>query len=254
MFSDSAAAAVKDITSNSAVAAIFVSRCHAAFLEEYLSLTPQEQELIGVDLDTLHDQSAFLAPGKDHRCNGLIQATTICLYQILLYISEAEQQAVELGDLTEHILETTGLCSGLIPAAVIASSSTLVDVVNYGVEAIRVAFWTAYRVVLEGQKQAGVLDNHDAWSLAVLGLSLSQVKEELERFCVQVGVSVVPAFQTWPLNLYPDSATVPSNLSNHESQSYLNIWSALTSVDVPKTFRKCCHNHESTCQCVVPRR
>ena len=186
LFSDTAFASVQNIASGSAAAAIFVSRCHAAFLEEYLSLTPREQQLIGVDLNSIHDQSTFLAPGKDHRCNGLIQSTTICLYQILLYIAEVEQSAVEAGDLTEHIRETTGLCSGLLPAAVIACSSTLVDVLNYGVEAFRLAFWIAYRVVLKGQKQAGVLDNQETWSLAVLGRSLSEVEEQLNEFCVQV--------------------------------------------------------------------
>ena len=193
LFSDTAFAAIKHIASTSAAAAIFVSRCHAAFLEEYLSLTPPEQQLLGVDLNTLHDQSAFLAPGKDQQCNGLIQSTTICLYQILLYIAEAEQSPVKVGGLTGQIRETTGLCSGLIPAAVIASSSTLVDVLNYGVEAFRVAFWTAYRVVLEGQKQAGDLDKQDTWSLAVLGLSLFQVEEQLKEFCAQVGVSAMLA-------------------------------------------------------------
>lgn len=193
MFSDSAFAAIRDIASSSAAAAIFVSRCHAAFLEEYLSLTSREQQLIGADLNTLHDHSAFLAPGKNHQCNGLIQSTTICLYQILLYIAEAEQQAVEFGDLTEHIREATGLCSGLLPAAEIASSSTLVDVLNYGVEAFRVAFWIGYRVVLEGHMHVGVLDNQDTWSLAVLGLTLSQVEEQLKEFCLQVGVSAMPA-------------------------------------------------------------
>ena len=193
LFSDTAFAAVKNIASTSAAAAIFVSRCHAAFLEEYLFLSPQEQELLGINLNTLHDQSAFLAPGKDHQCNGLIQSTTICLYQILLYIAEAERSLVEAGDLTEQIRETTGLCSGLIPAAVIASSSTLVDVLNYGVEAFRLAFWTAYRVVLQGQKQASGLDKQDTWSLAVLGLSLSQAEEQLKDFCVQVGLSAVLA-------------------------------------------------------------
>ena len=223
LFSDTAVAAVKDIASGSAAAAILVSRCHAAFLEDYRFLTSREQQLIGLDLN------AFLAPGKDHQSNGLVQSTTICLYQILLYIAEVERSMVEDDRLTDHILEATGLCSGMIPAAVIASSRSLLDVVNYGVEAFRVSFWTASRIVLEGQEQVGVLDHQDIWSVAVLGLSRSQVDEQMKQFCNQVSG---PLYSHWKYrhNRFPDPAILPSDLGHHGSQNHINNWKALGSV------------------------
>ncbi|KAL8719406.1 MAG: hypothetical protein Q9225_003591 [Loekoesia sp. 1 TL-2023] len=182
LFSDAAVAAAEEGCRNSVAAAILASKCHVAFLEELRSLNPREQQIIGIEPSQFRNQRDFLSPPREYHRNGLIQSTTICLYQLLRYAVELEQPTLDDEFSAEQILETTGFCSGLLPAAVAASSTTSSDVVQFGTEAFRLAFWTACRTILEGQKQTKAEEEDESWSLVVLGLSRAQVEERVEQF------------------------------------------------------------------------
>ncbi|KAL9583818.1 MAG: hypothetical protein Q9212_002491 [Teloschistes hypoglaucus] len=182
LFADAAIAAAKESCKNSVAAAILVSKCHASFLEELRSLDPHEQKLVGIESSHFINQHDFLSPPLAYHRNGLIQSTTICLYQLLRYLVELEQPALDNGFSSEHILEATGFCSGLISAAVAASAVTSSDVVQFGTEAFRLAFWTACRTVLEGQKQTMVSEEDESWSLVVMGLNKAQVEDRIDQF------------------------------------------------------------------------
>ena len=188
LFSDAASTAAEDNSRSCVAAATLASKCHAAFLEEYRSLSPQEQRIIGIDLDRFHRHHDFLVPPRECHRNGLIQSTTICLYQLLQYVAVMDRLTAEKHCLSEQILEATGFCSGLIPAAVVASSQTSADMVKWGSEAFRVAFWTACRTILESEKQVGVFTEDETWSLVILGLTRLQVEEHLQQFCLQVRI------------------------------------------------------------------
>lgn len=188
LFSGAAIAATEESCRNSVPAAILVSKCHASFLEELRSLNSHEQQLIGIESSQFHTQHDFLSPPLEYHRNGLIQSTTICLYQLLRYLIKLEQPTLDDGFSAEQILETTGFSSGLIPAAVAASSVTSPEVVRFGTEAFRLAFWTACRTILEGQKQTEASEAHESWSLVVMGLSRAQVEERLDQFHRQVSM------------------------------------------------------------------
>lgn len=193
LFSHAAVAAAEHNSKSSLSAAALASRCHAAFLEEYGSLCAQERQILGIDIKRFQHLNSFLDPCVEYRRNGLIQSTMICLYQLIQYVAEVERSTLENGRLAEQILETTGFCSGLIPAAVVASSQTSSDIIKFGTEAFRVAFWTACRTVFEGQKQIKALTDHDTWSIVVRGFTRSQVEEHLNLFSQQVSVGLLRA-------------------------------------------------------------
>jgi len=196
LFSKAAAAAAEDNSRSCVAAATLASQCHAAFLEEYRSLSPHEQHSIGIDLDRLHSHHDFLVPPREYHRNGLVQSTTICLYQLLQYVAMVDRSTPEDDCLSEQILETTGFCSGLIPAAVVASSQTSVDLINWGREAFRLAFWIAGRSILEGDALVETLTEDETWSLIVLGLTRLQVEDHLQLFYLQVGAHLLLASST----------------------------------------------------------
>ncbi|KAL8628328.1 hypothetical protein Q9189_005949 [Teloschistes chrysophthalmus] len=139
-FADTAIAAAEESCKNSVAAASLVSKCHASFLEEFQSLVPHEQKLVGIESSQFINQHDFLSPPLAYHRNGLIQSTTICLYQLLRYLVELENPTLNIGFSSEQILEATGFCSGLISAAVAASAVTSSEVVQFGTEAFLLAF------------------------------------------------------------------------------------------------------------------
>lgn len=186
LFSRSAVAAAEHNSKTSLSAAILALRCHTAFLEEYGSLRDQERQVLGIDIQKFQHLSSLLDPCQEYHRNGLLQSTTICLYQLIQYVAEWERSSQDNGHLADQILETTGFCSGLIPAAVVASSQTSADIIRLGTEAFRVAFWVACRTIIEGQKQIESLNNPDIWSIVVTGFNRSQIDEYLDQFSQQV--------------------------------------------------------------------
>ena len=217
LFSHAAVAVAEHNCKASVSAATLASKCHAAFLEEYASLSTQEHQVLGIDIHKFHHLDNFLHPRQEYHRNGLVQSMTICLYQLIQYVAvvEAEVSIVGNGCFTEQIMETTGLCSGLIPAAVVASSQSLSDVVRFGTEALRLSFWTACRSILEGRKQNQTLTDDDAWSIVVKGLSRSQVEQRLDQFSQQVSVAALGASYIQYRILHPGATTVSSNISYH---------------------------------------
>lgn len=64
----------------------------------------------------------FLRPPVSIQDNAVVQAVTICLYQLLRYIAEANGLERRLDPIGSHILEAVRLYSGLLLSAVMATS------------------------------------------------------------------------------------------------------------------------------------
>ena len=137
-------AAVHDSKSCPA-AAILLSKCHAAFLEDVQTLGAAKSTFFGNGYNLLLSPEKLLAPDVEYHDNPIIQGTTICLHQLLRYLSNLEECGLEYESAFEQIIETAVFCSGLLPAAVVASSSSVQDFINHGVEAFRLAFWTGFQ-------------------------------------------------------------------------------------------------------------
>lgn len=182
VFSLAASSAARQNATSSAAGAILLSRCHAAFLEDYQSLDQQAKNKLGLDISKFHRPDDFLTLKNSNTSHGLVEATTICIYQLLHYLAEQERSDEDFSSWTQTILETTGFCSGLITAAVVASSKSSTDFVNFGVEAFRLAFWIGCRTSFESEEIYAARGEDNSWSLVVLGLDLTQVEQSLERF------------------------------------------------------------------------
>lgn len=186
LFSSSAASCAENDAKASISAAVFLSRCHAVFLAECRSLDIRTQEIIGLDPSQFTRLEDFLKPPPHFHTNGVVQTTTICLYQLLHCLAETERSGLVLDSPTDQVLETTGFCSGLIAAAVIASSSVSSELLNFGVEAFRLAFWIGCRTVVESEKHVRPQNLTAPWSLVVLGLTETEVEEHRIKFSAQV--------------------------------------------------------------------
>ena len=141
LFSPLSAKLTEQVTNSSAAAAILLSRCHAAFLEDISSLYTTVRKTSGIDPIHFHNSKDIITPREQYHTHGVIQATTICLYQLLHYLAEAERLNASFSSTFCRLLETTGFCSGMIPAIVVASSKTEEEFQRFGVEAFRLAFW-----------------------------------------------------------------------------------------------------------------
>jgi Starter unit:ACP transacylase in aflatoxin biosynthesis len=186
LFSSPAASCAENDARSSVSGAELVSRCHAVFLAECRSLDTHTKVVVGLDPTQFTDLGDFLKPPPQFHHNGVVQATTICLYQLLHYLAEMEQSSLGLNYPTDQVLETTGFCSGLIAAAVVASSNSASEFLKFGIEAFRLAFWIGYRTVIESKKQGQPQNLEAPWSLVVIGLTQEEVEEHRRKFSTQV--------------------------------------------------------------------
>ena len=177
--------AVDDARQSSA-GALFISRCHAAFLEDCLSIDVKLRNSINLNLADFHDPKDLLTPQQSLHANPIIQATTLCLYQLLHYLAEIDPLDLNLTALTSQVLETTGICSGLLSAAVVATSDDIMTFISHGVAAFRLAFWTAFRSARHSSAVEGVPETPTQWSLVVMGLSCDELEKKMELFQRQV--------------------------------------------------------------------
>lgn len=187
LFSSAASERARKDCQTSAACSIFLSRCHAAFLEDCLRLGEEAHQTFRGGLrKVFQNRDDFLRPPVSVQDNAVVQAVTICLYQLLRYIAEADGPERRLDPTGSHILEAVGLCSGLLPSAVVATSQSVSDLIEHGVAAFRLAYYIAHRSVLHGLLYELPGDTSRSWTLIVTGMSPFEAEENLDTFCTQV--------------------------------------------------------------------
>ena len=197
VFSRDTASAGGNATKCSAAAAMLLSRCHIAFLEDLGSLDAQTNHVLGIDESLFRDTQTLLAPPPQYHKNGVVQGTTLLLHQLLHYLAEIVRSGLGFRAWFDDIIETSGFCSGLIPSVVVASSESTHQFVEYGVEAFRLAFWIGCRTFTKSQRFSTPESQKIPWSLVISGLSLADLEERLTGFQAKVRYLV-------PRSLRPD--------------------------------------------------
>lgn len=172
----------EEVVKRSATAAILLSRCHAAFLEDLLELNSDAGQSLGIDPNHFHSPGDLLSPRPQYHTHGIIQSSTICLYQLLHYLAEIEHEKLSIETTLEYLSEATGLCSGMIPAVVIASSQTENQFLEFGVGALRLSFWIGWRAVVKSRQVDNSGAEDGTWSLVISGLSRSEVERHIDDF------------------------------------------------------------------------
>ena len=121
---------------------------------------------------------------------AVIQVTTLYLLQLLHYLGEVESQSAAFEMLFDEVLEITGFCAGLIPAAVVASSISLSF--TFGVEAFRLAFWIGYCAMTQSQKYKKRHSPDATCSLVISGLDKARIEEFVNDVNLHVRSSHYP--------------------------------------------------------------
>ncbi|KAK7978163.1 hypothetical protein PG988_005653 [Apiospora saccharicola] len=158
---------------------------------EIASLDARSRDLLGIDVSCFRSTRDLLKPKVQYHTHPVVQATTIYLCQLLHYISETQHGSASYEETFGKLREINGLCSGLIPATVVARSRSLDELVASAVHGFRLAFWVACRTHLYtlGLKRGDHVGDHDGehsnleatLSLVTRGLSRGQVEEKLSQ-------------------------------------------------------------------------
>lgn len=187
IFSSYAVTAVEQDLQLASAGRILLSRCHAAFLEEVERMNDESRHLLDIDLVSFTTPHDLLKPAVQYHQHPVLQASTIYLCQILHYVAEVHRHAGTYEEFSNAIQETAGFSSGLIPAAVVARSSTLDDLMRAGIEGFRLAIWIAFRSFLwtlesMNDDYANECRDSDATlSLVIRGVSPELVEERLSK-------------------------------------------------------------------------
>ncbi|QPC71344.1 hypothetical protein HYE68_002096 [Fusarium pseudograminearum] len=192
IFSPSTTSTAEQDAQSSTAGIILLSKCHVAFLREISSLDVQSRQILAIDPVSFPTPRHLLQTADKYHTHPVLQATTIYLCQILRYLSHTLQQDDAFEQCFERIEATAGFSSGILPAAVVACSSTIDEFVVSAVEGFRLAFWVAYysfRWSLLLAEQDGHNTSQDAtMSLATRGLSRTQVEQVLYRMKAERGL------------------------------------------------------------------
>lgn len=176
------AVATKD--ASTPTGALLLSAIHHAFLAELSSIPPAQRSAVGLDLSDFPSPHTLLAPLGKYHTSCVVQGTTLCLFQLLRYLSYVETTpGAEFDNAVTAISEVAGFCSGSLVAAVVASSHTTVDFLCHSVEAFKLAVWIGYETELYRLSQQLEGDAEMlSWSLVVFGWTREAALQHIEAF------------------------------------------------------------------------
>ncbi|KAK4215595.1 hypothetical protein QBC37DRAFT_281428 [Rhypophila decipiens] len=211
-----AATAERDALSTSAGNAL-LSRCHAAFLEDMTSLDNDSKRKLDIDLSSFPSPSSLVRPPTRYHTHPVLQATTIFLCQLLHYLAETNRLDTKYSEsVFENIQETAGFSSGILPAAVVSLSQTVDQLVACGVQAFRLALWTAARthlyVLLEHDESKDLEQGGDGRGEKTKSPTLSLVIRGLTQTDITIRMAQYNSSRSKP-SLSISAITSPSVIS-----------------------------------------
>ena len=151
---------------------ILLRACHRIFRIEVARALQQKILSPDIDLDDFLQAENLVSPPERYRRNIVIQHTTLYLAQILIYFRHKSDPAKLLG--------IAGFCAGLLPAASIATSTSVIELLSRGQDFFYVALWIGIWSEIYKQKEAPCQSSLP-WSIVVDGISPEQVAEILDR-------------------------------------------------------------------------
>lgn len=170
---------------SSSAAISLTRRCFEAWKDEVQSLDPPARTKHGLD-GVFTEPMDFFKLDMALHTHGVVQSTTICLYQLLRLLSVARTYSFGYSGFLRDLSEVAGFCSGLLPAAVAACSSTENDLIDNGIEAFRLAFWIGVRSSIFSLGACGKLPPGTSYLLVVKNTSREEVQATIEHFNSQV--------------------------------------------------------------------
>ncbi|KAG5644334.1 Type I Iterative PKS [Asterophora parasitica] len=187
--------AILDASSRSG--SILLSACHEAFHRELSSLSAPETLHVAVDIADFSKPEDLLSwPEGRYLQNPVISGSTLFLLQTLRYLSFIEETGISSDSLTpfsdvlkknsEHGLGVLGFSSGILPACVVATSTSTFSYISTAVEAYRLALWVGIRSQLYRRDTLKCgslnLDTKLPWSLVFIGMSRMEAEVAISSF------------------------------------------------------------------------
>lgn len=113
---------------------LLMSACHAAFLQEVLRSRSHGPVPPWAQFRPPAQPEALLTIPTEYCDNPIFQGVSLCVSQLRTYLASDP-------DLVMHTQSVAGgFCSGMLPAVVLASSTTIDDFIQHSTEAVRLAY------------------------------------------------------------------------------------------------------------------
>ncbi|KAK0669809.1 putative polyketide synthase [Cercophora samala] len=170
----------------------FVQSCKDHFQEEYSALSPEDQSSIGdaQDIsDLLQDSKTFLTPPPALQSHPIFETTTLFIRQVLELILYQTR-----SDGSDQPVETAGVCTGVLPAALAASYPSYLSpqFIRAAAQSYRLAFWVGMRVSQFCRRAAADTWRDLPWALSVFGLPVDRVEQILTQYIAEMNTAPTP--------------------------------------------------------------
>lgn len=178
----------------------FLLKCQNAFRNEADSVLPEDIVVFDSDTDNIRtvveNPDYLLRPPKAFQSHPVFEALTLYARQIL------ELMAYQTQNTNVHVVETSGICTGVIPAILAASytSYSSQGFVNAAVEGFRLAFWIGLRASLFCRKTSERKEDGASCVLSVFGIQKEALSEWLASYHekTEVRIMQIISITPWP--------------------------------------------------------
>lgn len=160
----------------------FLLDCQNAFCKEVDNVSPEDKSMVdgdAGDISMLVDNpDNLLKPPKELQSNPIFEALSLYTRQIL------ELMAYQTQNPNVHVVETSGICTGVIPAILAASYTSYSSQVftKAAVEGFRLAFWTGLRASIFCKQSSGKSLDSKPCVLSLFGAREQVVSDKLASY------------------------------------------------------------------------
>ncbi|KAI0437520.1 hypothetical protein F4803DRAFT_570691 [Xylaria telfairii] len=161
----------------------FLQQCLDAFHIDCSNLTAKEQIVLGRDSSKFYENTeALLFPPEATRSHPIAETISLYIRQILELIVYSTQSKVHA-----RVIEVTGICTGLIPAVLAASTLSYEspEFLDSAVHGFRLCFWVGLRSASACHNLLGDGASGPAWVLSTFGWPTNKVQMALTEFSSQ---------------------------------------------------------------------
>ena len=159
---------------------LFMSACHAAFLQEALRSRSHGPVPLWAQFSLPAHPEALLKIPTEYCDNPIFQGVCLCVNQLRTYLVSNPDIAID----TQSV--TGGFCSGMIPAVVLSSSTTLDDFIRHSTEAVRLAYWIGFRAGELSEQIGGEEWQRHPWAVSVFKPDKEQLEQAIASFNTRV--------------------------------------------------------------------
>lgn len=160
----------------------FLLKCQNAFCNEVENVSPEDRLAFDGDAGEIsmlvENPDNLLKPPKELQSDPIFEALSLYTRQIL------ELMAYQTQNPNVYVVETSGVCTGVIPAILAASYTSYSSQVftNAAVEGFRLAFWTGLRALLFSKQSSKQNLHSQPCVLGVFGTQDNVLSDKLASY------------------------------------------------------------------------